>query len=343
MNDDYEATDSGRNLEPNSNTEGQASPPVEAGAADAAVRASAAECEGFVPMDEPPHTGVPAQTKEWVDKQVPAYKSGVRIISRAKSSSRRDLKEVEQYVNELVAAGSIQMTLAKKGASSKGEAPPVAPTTMQTVLQVEKPRVAVEVSLSELHMNAQIRDNDLDEANVLRIMENFGAIDPVDAFRRPEGELELANGYHRVEAAKRLGKTGISAYIYEGTMYDVLIHAFRTNDRNGIPLTKADRMNALTMIKKTPEGNKLTGDQLADKLDVSRQTIQAYLAEIRDGKQAATKTRAPKDEAALLKKAVATLTRIEDRFGLTVFRNFVQSLGGDKRAELRAMLDGGVE
>lgn len=102
-------------------------------------------------------------------------------------------------------------------------------------------------------------------------------------------------------------------------------------------------MKALAMIKATPEGSKLTGDELADRLGVSRQTIQTYLAEIRNGKSEDAKQRVPKDDAALHQKAVATLTRIEARFGLAVFRDFVVSLDAEKRLELRAMLAGEEE
>lgn len=307
---------------------------------------SSVEAEGSVPdSTEGSHSAgsqsdvdIPDETKKWVEEQIPKWKTGVAIMGRAKNNSRKDQETVKRYVEQLVAGGEIPMSGRKlPSGKKKGVVPhPVSISAQDTAV---KRTESVEVLISEIHMNAQIRAQNLNELNVVRLMENFDTTDPVDLFRRPEGELELANGYHRVESAKRLNKKTIRAYIHEGTMCDALVFAYKTNDRNGIPLTKADRINALIMIKKTPEGSKLTGDQLADQLGVSRQTIQTYLAEIRDGKQDGAKKRGPKDEAALQKKAVATLSRIEDRFGLTVFRDFVQSLGDDKRAKLRAMMD----
>lgn len=326
-----------------------ASPSSSLNAEDALMREnlkeSAQEVTAVPCIDELSVSGVPDDIKRWVDEQIPKYKTGAGIMCRAKNR-KKPLEAVRHYVNELVAEGRIPATGKKaprnkepKGKMESGAPSPSLPSPLPVAMV---PKEVVEIPISEIHMNAQIRKDDLNEANVLRIMESFDSSDPVDLFKRPEGELELANGYHRVESAKRLGRTTIRAYVHEGTMCDALMFAYRTNDRNGIPLTKADRMNALIMIKKTPEGTKLTGDQLADQLGVSRQTIQTYLAEIRDGKQVDTKTRTPKDEAALMKRAVATLTRIEGCFGLSVFRTFIESLDGDKRAELRAMLDGGV-
>lgn len=293
--------------------------------------------------DEPVDEGVSELTRKWVDEQKPKYKTGNMILSRARNKNRKDLDAIKLYVDELVAAGTIPMS-GKKAPAAKVKGVVASPPSAKSLATFPRePKEAVEVLISEIRMNAQIRVKNLDEANVLRIMENFDASDPVDLFKRPEGENELANGHHRVEAATRLGKPTIKAYIHEGSMCDALIFAYRTNDRNGIPLTKADRKNALIMIRATPEGAKLKAEQIADQLGVTRQTIQTYLAEIRDGKSADAKKRAPVDKVALQKKAVATLTRIEGRFGLAVFRDFVVSLDDEKRAELRALLDGDAE
>ena len=71
------------------------------------------------------------------------------------------------------------------------------------------------------------------------------------------------------------------AFVRKGTLCDALTFNYLKNDRNGNPLSKKDRMNALVMIQSTPEGSKLTGDELADRLGVTRQTIQNYLTELR--------------------------------------------------------------
>ena len=301
-----------------------------------AQKAAASPC-----ANESSDMDIPEDIKTWVDKQIPKYKTGAGIMCRAKNR-KKDLDTVQRYVDELVAKGTIPASGKKAPGkkASRGNAESGAPTPSSSLLSpvIKVPKEVVEVPISEIHMNAQIRKDDLNEANVLRIMESFDTSDPVDLFKRPEGELELANGYHRVESATRLGKTTIRAYIHEGTMCDALMFAYRTNDRNGIPLTKADRMNALIMIRKTPEGAKFTGDQLADQLGVSRQTIQTYLGEIRSGKSGDPKKRASTDKTDLQRKAVETLTKLEGRFGLVVFRDFVKGLDDSKRATLRAML-----
>ncbi len=98
------------------------------------------------------------------------------------------------------------------------------------------------------------------------------------------------------------------------------------------------------MIMSTPDGSKLTAKEIGEKLNVSRQTIHAYLAELRTGSPAGKKSqRAHPSEEESRKKAFTVLTRLETNFGLDAFRDFVASLDGDKRAKLRAMLDGAVQ
>ncbi len=305
---------------------------------------SAPESGGSVPLpaDGSCDTDIPAETKKWVDDQIPKKKTGKAIISLAKNRKRKDLADMERYVALLIVAGTIPMS--KRGKLVADDTKNAPPTLPSAALQGPHPGTSMEVvdiPLTEINLNAQIRVAQFNEDNVKRIMGDFESSDPIDLFRRPEGELDVGDGFNRIEAAIRLGRTTIRARIHEGTLFEALIFGYKTNDRHGLPLGKEDRKKALSMIMATPEGSKLTGDELADKLGVSRQTIHSYLKELRSGYQNTRKPRRIQaDEETARKKAFTVLARIEASFGLPVFLDFVKSLDDGKQAELLALLGG---
>ena len=59
------------------------------------------------------------------------------------------------------------------------------------------------------------------------------------------GELVLAEGFHRVAAAQRLGRSDILAEVHTGTRTDALWFALKANRTNGVRLTAADTRNAI--------------------------------------------------------------------------------------------------
>jgi hypothetical protein len=96
-----------------------------------------------------------------------------------------------------------------------------------------------------LDREVQIRAGGLREAAVQRYMEAFEQLPPVDIFQTPEHPRLLADGFHRVEAARRLGKGTIIAYVQPGSRREALEHASVANMRSGEPLTTAERQAAI--------------------------------------------------------------------------------------------------
>lgn len=58
----------------------------------------------------------------------------------------------------------------------------------------------------------------------------------------------LADGWHRLEAAKRLGWDRIAAQIIHGSQEDAVIHACGANASNGLFRTPADKRRAVAML-----------------------------------------------------------------------------------------------
>lgn len=97
----------------------------------------------------------------------------------------------------------------------------------------------------------------------------------------------LADGFHRVMAAKVNGKSSISADVRKGTEDDAVVFGGTANNKQGKRPTRADVQHFLEMVWERREaifGGTPTGGNLADKCGVTRDTgvrfLQAKLAEM---------------------------------------------------------------
>ena len=97
----------------------------------------------------------------------------------------------------------------------------------------------------------------------------------------------LADGFHRVMAAKQLGKKQISADVRKGTEDDAVVFGGTANNKQGKRPTRADVQHFLEMVWARREaifGGTPTGGNLAEKCGVSRDTgvrfLQVKLAEM---------------------------------------------------------------
>ena len=64
--------------------------------------------------------------------------------------------------------------------------------------------------------------------------------------------LWLADGFHRVEAARRLGQDRILANVTPGTMVDAVLIAAGSNAAHGVRRTNADKKRAVAMVLGLP-------------------------------------------------------------------------------------------
>ncbi len=97
----------------------------------------------------------------------------------------------------------------------------------------------------------------------------------------------LADGFHRVMAAKVNGKAAISADVRKGTEDDAVVFGGTANNKQGKRPTRADVQHFLEMVWERREaifGGTPTGGNLAEKCGVTRQTgvnfLQVKLAEM---------------------------------------------------------------
>ena len=97
----------------------------------------------------------------------------------------------------------------------------------------------------------------------------------------------LADGFHRVMAAKQNGKATISADVRKGTEDDAVVFGGTANNKQGKRPTRADVQHFLQMVWERREaifGGTPTGGNMAEKCGVSRPTgesfVRARLAEM---------------------------------------------------------------
>jgi uncharacterized ParB-like nuclease family protein len=64
--------------------------------------------------------------------------------------------------------------------------------------------------------------------------------------------LWLADGFHRLEAAKRNGATRVLANVERGTMVDAILAAAASNAGHGVRRTNADKKRAVAMVLSLP-------------------------------------------------------------------------------------------
>ena len=132
--------------------------------------------------------------------------------------------------------------------------------------------------------NLNVRD-ELDKDTIERYAECFDQLPPVVVFDIDDGYL-LADGFHRVEAAKRLGRTDIDADVREGTRKDTEEYAALANLKHGKPLTRAERKEAVVrLLKLRPER---ANQWIAQDMGCSVNSVIKYREELEAGFQIAT-------------------------------------------------------
>lgn len=83
----------------------------------------------------------------------------------------------------------------------------------------------VRMRISDLLSDAPVDpEAHLEQARVEHYLANLDEMSPVVVFETPEGLL-LVDGYHRVAAARRSGRSTIEAEVKEGTRADALRYA----------------------------------------------------------------------------------------------------------------------
>jgi hypothetical protein len=110
-------------------------------------------------------------------------------------------------------------------------------------------------------------------------------------------EYYLADGFHRLHAVKRLGKTSIQADVRTGTLRDAILYSLGANRDHGLRRSNADKRKCVQTLLDDFEWGDLSVNEMARICGVSPQLVLAVKAEMDGGEKVSTvKTNAPKKD-----------------------------------------------
>ena len=113
-------------------------------------------------------------------------------------------------------------------------------------------------------------------------------------------EYYLADGFHRLHAAKRLHKASIQADVRTGTLRDAILYSLGANRDHGLRRTNADKRKCVQTLLEDFEWGELSVNEMARICGVSPQLVSAVKLEMDGGvKVSAAQTNAPKKEKKL--------------------------------------------
>jgi ParB-like chromosome segregation protein Spo0J len=106
----------------------------------------------------------------------------------------------------------------------------------------------MKVAISEITLadDINIRQG-LREDAVERYAEILDELPPITLWR-PNGKLLLVDGWHRIAAARRLGRTDIEAEVHEGDRTEAMVAAILANTKHGVPLSMAERNEGIVRL-----------------------------------------------------------------------------------------------
>lgn len=145
----------------------------------------------------------------------------------------------------------------------------------------------MKVSIAKLNKDGLQTRIGLDERTVRDYAEQMAdgrQFDPVTVYKDTDGTLRLADGFHRAEAAVRVGMKSIDAKIERGGYVNALRHSLKCNAKHGLRLTNDDKANALRIAwehrRELFGPNDPTADWLAQSCGVSKRTAEDFYAAI---------------------------------------------------------------
>ena len=110
-------------------------------------------------------------------------------------------------------------------------------------------------------------------------------------------EYYLADGFHRLHAIKRLGKTSIQADVRTGTLRDAILYSLGANRDHGLRRSNADKRKCVQTLLDDFEWGDLSVNEMARICAVSPQLVLAVKQEMEGGVKVSTvKTNAPKKD-----------------------------------------------
>jgi uncharacterized ParB-like nuclease family protein len=147
-----------------------------------------------------------------------------------------------------------------------------------------KARIAQEISLNGINADGdtQMRAIAIDPnvvAEYASAMQGGAEFPAVVLFH--DGETYWpGDGYHRIAAARQIGRETIAAEVRQGNRRDAVLHAVGANATHGLQRTQADKRRAVTVLLRDPEWAKWSDRAIAKACSVDHKTVAATRREL---------------------------------------------------------------
>jgi ParB-like chromosome segregation protein Spo0J len=157
---------------------------------------------------------------------------------------------------------------------------------------VKKQMATVELPISDVRLDGETQARcELDEDKVIEyadLMRDGCAFPPIVVFTDGDG-CWMADGFHRLEAARLVGRDTIEAITHRGSQRNAFLFAIFANVAHGLPLTRADKRHVVERLLRDDEWSKWSSRAIARHCGVSaglvdtmRQELSAYNGQIDD-------------------------------------------------------------
>ena len=93
----------------------------------------------------------------------------------------------------------------------------------------------------------------------------------------------LADGYHRVDAARRIGRNDITAEVHDGDRRDAILHGIGANAHHGLRRTQADKRHAVETLLRDEQWFKWSDRHIAKIANVDHKTVGKIRREVLGG------------------------------------------------------------
>lgn len=101
-----------------------------------------------------------------------------------------------------------------------------------------------------------------------------------------------ADGFHRIEAARKVGKSSIAADVRLGSRRDAILFSLGANGAHGLRRSNADKRRSVTVMLRDPEWSKLSDREIGQRCGVDHKTVGSIRREMTDG-EIPQRTKAP--------------------------------------------------
>jgi hypothetical protein len=161
-----------------------------------------------------------------------------------------------------------------------------------------------------------------DAGTVARYAEAYAngvAMPPIVVFHEGEhgdGPYHLADGHHRVAAARKAGLTALEADLRQGDRRAAILHAAGANGTHGLPTTTEDKWNIVSVLLQDDEWKTWSDRQIATHAHVSPNFVKKVRAKtgatasVRVGKDGITRPLPSKPTAAIAQDLTIVPARV---------------------------------